>query len=144
MGAYASVSVLWLVFMHAVSVCAFERIWCFAGIATFSSISVCVRVCVGVGVYVREVAIRALCFPYAIKSNGPSSPSEAHSKTTAVTDSCRGRWMQTQKHKTRTQIYLSQSSRTAWLLDGSQVGQLYALKRGYAHKWQKKKGVWLH
>lgn len=46
-----------------------------------------------------NAVIQAVCFPSAIKSNRPSSPSEAHSKTTTMTDSCRGRCMQTQAHK---------------------------------------------
>lgn len=124
--AYVSVSLCLprslLVFMHAAGVRAFKRIWRIAGIATFSSPCVC------------DTVIQAVCFPSAIKSNRPSSPSEAHSKTTAVIDRCRGRCVHTQMHKTTTQIYLSQRGKTARLWVRSRLGLHYAFKRVYAHE----------
>lgn len=38
---------------------------------------------------VRVCVIPLVCLPLVIESKGPSSPSEAHSKTTAMIDTCR-------------------------------------------------------
>lgn len=86
--------------------------------------------------------------PYASpqRSNqiGPSSPSEARSETTAVSDSCRGRWMQTQVHKTRTQIYLSWSSKTECELDLDLASNMHSSMQVLVSVGKKEDEVWLH